>query len=203
MTLSNWLTVSRILLVPVFLAFLLSDLPYGGLVSALVFALAAVTDGLDGWLARTRKETSYLGEVLDPFADKLLVSAALIALVELGKLSSWIAILIIGREFLVSGIRVLSIGLGKRVPASPWGKAKTVSQILAILYWTVLPGDSFEGYSGAHITAILLMGIAVALTVYSGADYFASALPLIGAANRADRRGDEGRDEKESTTGSR
>lgn len=184
MTLSNWLTLSRILVVPVFLAFLLGDLPYASVAGALLFALAAVTDGLDGWLARTRRETSYLGEVLDPFADKLLVSAALVALVELGKLSSWIAILIIGREFLVSGIRVLSIGLGKRVPASRWGKAKTVCQIVAIIAWVLVPKESFGARDSLYWGAVALMGAAVALTVYSAADYFAGALPLLGLANR-------------------
>lgn len=179
MTLSNWLSLLRIILVPVFMAFLFSDFSYGVLLSAMVFAIAALTDTIDGYLARLRKETSYLGEILDPFADKLLVSAALISLVQLDKLSAWIATLIISREFLVSGLRVVAMGKGEKIPSSMWGKIKTVSQVIAVLVWVILPTYIFSSDGLLNIVADFLMGAAIVLTIYSAIDYFRLALPKI------------------------
>jgi CDP-diacylglycerol--glycerol-3-phosphate 3-phosphatidyltransferase len=138
MTPSNWLTLFRVLLVPVFMAIFFSDVPYGNYFAAGVFALAALTDTFDGHLARIRRETTKIGEILDPFADKLLVSAALISLVEAGKLSSWFAVLIISREFLVSALRTVAQSKNISVPPSRLGKTKTFFQVLAIMICVAL-----------------------------------------------------------------
>lgn len=184
MTVSNWLTLARILLIPVFMALLLSDIPHGELISALIFVIAAVTDGIDGYVARIRKETSLLGEVLDPFADKLLISAALISLVELNRLNAWVAMVIIAREFMVSGLRVVAISQGKRIPASSLGKIKTVFQILAVMAWVVLPHRSIVNKDAFYQGGIVLMGVALVLTIYSAIDYFRLSFSTINKAGK-------------------
>jgi len=101
--------------------------------AAVLFFIAASTDGLDGYIARKRKQVTNFGKFLDPIADKLLVTAALVALVERGDLSSWAAIVIIAREFIITGLRLVAAGEGIVIAASKWGKIKTVTQIIAIL----------------------------------------------------------------------
>jgi CDP-diacylglycerol---glycerol-3-phosphate 3-phosphatidyltransferase len=169
--LPNSITIFRILLIPVFMTFLLAAVPHGAILAAATFALAAATDSLDGYFARRRKQTTVLGAFLDPLADKLLVSAALIALVDLGKLSAWVAMVIIAREFAVSGLRMVAAAEGVVIPASKWGKAKTTSQMIAILAVILEPQVQLLGHSlGSY-----LLGIAVVLTVISGVDYFVKA----------------------------
>src|SRR5690625_2281127 len=129
--------------------------------AAAVFVLAAITDGLDGYVARARREVTKFGALIDPVADKLLISSALIALVELGKVSAWLAVIVIGREFAVSGLRLVSASEGTVIPASMWGKAKTFSQIIAIVSVLI-------GLPGADV----LLWIAGIITVLSGIDYF-------------------------------
>jgi CDP-diacylglycerol--glycerol-3-phosphate 3-phosphatidyltransferase len=142
---------------------LLSEIKAGAWIAALVFIVAASMDGLDGYLARLHRKVTVFGQFLDPLADKLLVSAALISLVELNKISAWIAMLIIGREFAVTAMRLVAIAKGKIVAAGHWGKAKTVMQSIALVA-LILPVN--------HLLANLLMAVAVILTVYSGFDYF-------------------------------
>lgn len=166
------------------MALLLSDIPRGELISALVFAIAAVTDGIDGYLARIRRETSLLGEVLDPFADKLLISAALISLVELNRLGAWVAMVIIAREFMVSGLRVVAISQGKRIPASSLGKLKTVFQIVAVITWVILPHKSIVEKDAFYMGGVVLMGAALVLTIYSAVDYFRLSFSLINKAGK-------------------
>ena len=101
--------------------------------AALIFTVLAATDAVDGYLARSRNEVTTFGKFIDPLADKLLVTAALVSLVELGKLGAWIAIIIISREFIVSGLRMVAVAEGKVIAASTWGKLKTVFQIIAIV----------------------------------------------------------------------
>lgn len=161
------------------MAFLLSDLKSGAYLAAAVFTLAALTDTVDGYLARVRRETSFLGEVIDPFADKLLVSAALVSLVQIDRLSAWIAMVIIAREFFVSGLRVVAISRGKRVPASIWGKLKTFSQIVAIIAWVLLPDRSASHYHIIYYFAIVSITLALVLTIYSAFDYFRASLPYL------------------------
>jgi CDP-diacylglycerol---glycerol-3-phosphate 3-phosphatidyltransferase len=172
--LPNSLTIVRILLIPVFMTFLLAAVPHGAVLAAATFVLAAATDSLDGYVARRRHQTTVLGAFLDPLADKLLVSAALIALVDLDKLSAWVAMVIIAREFAVSGLRMVAAAEGVVIPASPWGKTKTASQMLAILVVILEPRWSLWG----HAIGTYLLGLAVILTIVSGVDYFIKARGL-------------------------
>jgi CDP-diacylglycerol--glycerol-3-phosphate 3-phosphatidyltransferase len=161
----NVLTLLRILLVPVLVVALLSATPNGSALAAAVFALAALTDGLDGYIARSRKDITTFGKVMDPIADKLLIAAALITLVSLHRVAAWVAMVIIAREFAVSGLRIAAGQQGVVIPASPLGKLKTVVQVAAILA-VIATGDQ-----GAWWAQVLLY-ISVVVTVVSGADYF-------------------------------
>ena len=161
----NALTLLRILLVPVLVVALLDATPEAQWVAAAVFALAAFTDGLDGYLARSRRSETNFGKVMDPIADKLLVAAALISLVSLERLAPWVAMVIIAREFAVSGLRIAAGAQGVVIPASRLGKLKTVTQIAAIL--ALIAVDD----TGAWWVQTLLY-VAVATTIASGADYF-------------------------------
>ncbi len=168
MNLANKLTIVRILLVPVFMIFLLSEIPYGISISAGIFAIAAVTDALDGHIARRRNEVTNFGKFMDPLADKLLVSAALISLVQLGKLSAWIVFIIIAREFTISILRAVAASEGIVIAASSWGKAKTITQIFAII--TILLNNFPFRYINIPFDTIMIW-LAVIFTVISGIDY--------------------------------
>jgi CDP-diacylglycerol--glycerol-3-phosphate 3-phosphatidyltransferase len=133
LNLPNVLTVFRILLVPVLVAALLSGAARGDLLAAAVFAVASFTDALDGWIARRQRNETTFGKLMDPLADKLLVVAALVSLVSLNRLSAWVAMVIIAREFAVTGLRQLAMENGEVIPASIWGKLKTVIQIAMVL----------------------------------------------------------------------
>ncbi|MBO8158549.1 MAG: CDP-diacylglycerol--glycerol-3-phosphate 3-phosphatidyltransferase [Thermosyntropha sp.] len=169
MNIPNILTLVRIILIPLFVIVLLLKIPYGDYIAAFIFIIAALTDSLDGYLARRLKQITKLGIILDPLADKLLITAALISLVQLGRLPGWIAIVILGREFAVSGLRAVKAEEGVIIPASKWGKAKTVSQVLAVLLIIMEP---------LYIPYIIwpvgmwAMYLAVAITIFSGAEYF-------------------------------
>ncbi|MFL5780972.1 MAG: CDP-diacylglycerol--glycerol-3-phosphate 3-phosphatidyltransferase [Thermoleophilaceae bacterium] len=161
----NVLTVVRILLVPVLVAVLLQETPGGSWVAAGVFALAALTDTLDGYLARSRHSVTTFGKVMDPIADKLLVAAALITLVSLDRVEPWVAMVIIAREFAVSGLRVAAGIQGVVIPASRLGKAKTITQVAAIL-------ALIAAHDPGEVWVQVLVYVAVAVTIASGADYF-------------------------------
>ncbi|NLJ73984.1 MAG: CDP-diacylglycerol--glycerol-3-phosphate 3-phosphatidyltransferase [Firmicutes bacterium] len=168
MNLPNFLTLLRIFLVPVFTFLLLQELPHGNYLAAIVFIVASITDGLDGYLARSRKEVTRFGKLIDPIADKLLISAALLSLVQLGAISAWIALIIIGREFAVSGLRLLAASEGVVISASKWGKLKTVTQIIAVVALLIeAPG------------ANILIWAAVLITIFSGVDYFLKAQDIL------------------------
>lgn len=158
------LTLARIFLVPLFMTVVFLKLPYGGYAGALVFVVAAATDGLDGYLARRRNEVTRLGVLLDPLADKLLISAALVSLVQLGDVSAAVTVLIIGREFAVTGLRLVAAAEGVVIPASGWGKAKTLAQIAAVV--ATLIGFPLAPH---------LMWFAAGVTVVSGVTYFVNA----------------------------
>ncbi len=162
----NMITIARIALIPVFVAALLTrlDHPYGTLVAFVIFALTAATDGLDGYMARSRNQVTRLGIFLDPLADKLLVTAALVTLVQLREIAAWVVVVIISREFAVTGLRLISASAGDIVSASWLGKAKTTSQIALVL--ALIPKESPE------LLGTILTIVAVVLTVWSGADYF-------------------------------
>jgi CDP-diacylglycerol--glycerol-3-phosphate 3-phosphatidyltransferase len=161
----NALTLLRILLVPVLVVALLDATPEAQWVAAAVFALAAFTDGLDGYLARSRRSETTFGKVMDPIADKLLVAAALISLVSLDRLAAWVAMVIIAREFAVSGLRIAAGAQGVVIPASRLGKLKTVTQIGAIMA-LIAAHDTGDWWVQS------LLYVAVATTLASGADYF-------------------------------
>jgi CDP-diacylglycerol--glycerol-3-phosphate 3-phosphatidyltransferase len=170
MNLANKLTMMRIFLVPIFLIFMaVQDIPYGKEVATIIFILASLTDKLDGYIARSRNQITNFGKFMDPLADKLLVTAALVSLVELQIVPSWVAMIIIAREFAVSGLRTIAASEGKVIAASWWGKIKTVVQIVAII--AALLNLSYANPLLKTATNIS-MGAAVIITIISGVDYF-------------------------------
>lgn len=167
MNLPNKLTIFRIILVPVFLIFLLGQFGYwANIVAAVIFIAASATDMLDGYIARKYNMITNFGKFMDPLADKLLVDSALIALVALGRIEAWIVIVIIGREFIISGFRLVAADNGTVIAASFWGKIKTVFQMAA----TILLIFDFPWFPIYLITQILVY-IALVLTVVSLIDY--------------------------------
>ncbi len=176
MNLPNSLTLSRIFLVPVFLTVLLSgdfELTLGGFVmnedwlALAIFLSAAATDFLDGYIARSRGEVTTLGKLLDPIADKLLISAAFISLVELDRVPAWVVVVIVGREFAVSGLRYIALTEGIAISASGLGKGKMAAQVTAVALLLVEPyGELFR------VLAYPALTVAVVLTVLSMLDYF-------------------------------
>lgn len=181
MNLANRITLARIFLVPVMMFFLLVkidiqpltlgnfSISYNQLIATIIFIIAASTDGLDGYIARKRKIVTNLGKLLDPLADKLLVAAVLISLVEMDKLAAWIAIVIISREFAVTGLRQVALLEGAVVAASKWGKWKTAVQITAII--AILINNFPFNFIDFRFDLIAAWA-AVIITVYSGLDYF-------------------------------
>jgi CDP-diacylglycerol--glycerol-3-phosphate 3-phosphatidyltransferase len=164
LNLPNVLTMIRILAVPVVVVALLGETPNGDALAAGVFALAAATDGLDGYFARSRDAVTTFGKLMDPIADKLLVAAALVSLVSLDRLAAWVAMVIIAREFAVTMMRAIAAERGIVIAASWLGKVKTVLQIGAV--FALIAVDPSPAWVDA------LVYLAVAATAISGADYF-------------------------------
>ena len=183
MNLPNKLTVFRVILVPFFVVFLLAEgLPHHNLAAFLLFALASYTDHLDGKIARRDKLVTNFGKFMDPLADKIMVMSALICFVALGRTNPWFVILIMFREFAVTSIRLVASGSGKVIAANIWGKAKTVSQIVAIL--VVIAASYLEELAGMGVLPLgetvlqllyllgeVVMGVAVVLSLVSGFIY--------------------------------
>lgn len=179
MNLPNRLTLARIILIPVFMVFLLLKpelFPYQDILAAIIFILAAATDGLDGYIARKRNQVTNLGKFLDPLADKLLVSAALISLVQLGEVKAWVAWVILAREFAVTGLRAIAAVDKVVISASKLGKIKTVTQVIAIS--AILLHDWPFSIIGIPIGQPLLY-IALIFTVISGLDYLIKSRKLL------------------------
>jgi len=164
LNLANVLTLLRILAVPVVVVALLGETPNGDELAAAVFALAALTDGLDGYFARSRDSVTTFGKLMDPLADKLLIIAALLSLVSLDRLQPWVAMVIIAREVAVTGLRGIAAERGVVISASWLGKLKTVLQIAAV--FALIAANPSPGWVDALVYA------AVAVTLISGADYF-------------------------------
>lgn len=164
LNLPNTLTMLRILAVPVVVVALLSELEHGDLIAGLVFALAAFTDGLDGYIARRNDDVTTFGKLMDPLADKLLIVAALVSLVAVDRLQAWIAMVIIAREFAVTGLRTLAAEQGAVISASWLGKLKTAVQIAAII--GLIATDPATPIVDGLVYAAAL------ITVVSGVDYF-------------------------------
>ncbi len=193
---ANVVTIIRILLVPVFVAAMLAPWPYWipdwdeaalwkPWISAFLFALLSCTDAVDGHLARSRGEVTNFGKFVDPLADKILVAAALLTLVELQILPSWVALVILTREFIVSGIRMVAAAQGVVIAASWYGKAKTVFQIIAILLFIIKDSTLLLSLHetlepSLYIVSWIVMTIALILTVLSMLDYFFKAAHLLG-----------------------
>src|SRR3954466_9849253 len=160
----NVLTLLRILAVPVIVVALLDETPNGDALAAGVFALAAISDGLDGYIARRRQDVTTFGKLMDPLADKLLIVAALISLVSLDRLAAWVAMVIIARELAVTGLRAVAAEQGVVIAASWLGKVKTALQIAAVFALIIwYPSPTWVD---------VLVYLAVAATVSSGLDYF-------------------------------
>ena len=160
----NFLTVLRILLVPVIVVVLLDETPNGDALAAGIFAFAAFTDGLDGYLARHGGSVTTFGKLMDPIADKLLIIAPLVSLVSLDRIPAWVAMVIIAREFAVTAMRMVAAEQGVVIAASSLGKVKTATQVAAIL--------AVIAFDPAPLAVDLLLYLAVAVTLVSGVDYF-------------------------------
>lgn len=196
MNLPNKLTIFRIILVPimVIIPFLgiktkFMGIPVEWLIIDFMFILASITDKLDGYLARKNDEVTTFGKFLDPLADKILVLAAMVMLVEMGKLPAWIPIIVLAREFMVSGYRLIAVEKGgKVIAASKWGKLKTVTQMLAIILAFVDLNAFGECFIGNYLQGgdfvlnlivTIMMIIQTIATIFSGVDYMKGAKSLI------------------------
>lgn len=187
MNLANKLTVFRIILVPILVIipffniqgeFL--NIPISMWIMNIIFIIASITDKLDGYIARSRNEITTFGKFLDPIADKILVLAAMLVLVEMSKLPAWIPIIVLFREFIVSGYRLVAVEKGGEViAASIWGKLKTVTQMIAIIlafidtsYYGAFIDGGLTGYNYIiNLVMTAIMTISVIATIFSGYDY--------------------------------
>lgn len=173
----NKLTLLRVILVPVFMVFMMYDwFAYSRLVAALVFVLAFLTDWLDGYLARKNNQVTNFGKIMDPLADKLLTTAALVCLNATGDVSPWVTIIILAREFIVSGVRIAAAAEGNVIAASIWGKIKTMWQSIALTVAIVCAEKALFVSMPAvgFVTGIIVdvfVWLAAALTIISGVDY--------------------------------
>jgi len=173
MNLPNKLTMLRILMIPVFCVFALMEKQWAQYVALGVYIIACLTDMLDGKIARKRNLVTDFGKFADPIADKLLVMAALIILVDTQRMPSWVCIVMLAREFIISGFRLVAAGGGKVIAAGTLGKWKTVFQMtstIALMLLVPVAGNALLGNFGV-ILANVLMYIAAALTIVSGAEY--------------------------------
>ena len=177
MNMPNKLTMARVVLAIPFIYFLgISDGDNGftyRMISLALFSIASITDFLDGYIARKNNMITDFGKLMDPLADKILVISALVVFVEVGFLPSWISIVVLAREFLISGIRSLAAANGEVIPAGNLGKYKTTTQMLGIIIIMILGGTSIE-VLGIHLN-IWIMLPSVILTIWSGWDYSVKA----------------------------
>ena len=194
MNLPNKLTILRIVLVPimVIIPFLnikgeLWGIPITYLIIDLIFIIAAITDKLDGYIARSKNQITTFGKFLDPLADKILVLAAMVMLVEFGHLPAWIPIIVIFREFVVSGYRLIAVQKdGNVIAANVWGKMKTVSQMIAVILAFIDPnpyGAIFNGNLTGYnfiinLLVTLIMSVSVVATIFSGWEYIKNGKEL-------------------------
>ena len=175
MNLPNKLTVLRVIMVPFFVFFMLTDFAgdAGKWIALVLFCLASLTDMLDGKIARARNLVTNFGKIMDPLADKLLVCSAMICLIPAGKLPAWVVIVIIAREFIISGFRLVAADSGIVIAASYWGKFKTVSQMFMVIVLIADLGGVFD------TVGTVLIWIALILTVVSLIDYIAKNVEVL------------------------
>ena len=186
LNLPNKLTLIRMFLAPIYLALMLIEFPYHYIVALAVFAVASLTDMLDGKIARNNNLITVFGKLLDPLADKMLTTAALLAFMREGWCSIWIVMIVLTREFAVAGVRLIATAQGIVIPANYWGKAKTVSQMVFTIVIMLLAEldatfDIFANagwFTLARVSNIMLWITAV-LTVVSGITYFVDSKKLI------------------------
>ena len=184
MTTANKLTLCRVVMIPIFIVLLYQDFTHHLLAALGVFILASITDFVDGYVARHYNQVTDFGKFMDPLADKILVTAALIALVELAVLPGWPVLIILAREFIVSGIRMVAASKGTVIAASWYGKAKTVFQIIAIVLFLLKDSLTFTTAAGAFTNPMFVLSwtvmvIALVLTVMSMLDYLVKARHLL------------------------
>ena len=195
MNLPNKLTIFRIILVPIMVIIPFFNIrgdflgiPITWLLVDLIFIIASITDKLDGYLARKNNQITTFGKFLDPLADKILVLSAMMMLVEMAKLPAWIPIIVLAREFMVSGYRLVAIEKGgKVIAASKWGKIKTVTQVIAIIlafldlnaFGECFTGTLEGGDMVLNFIVTIMMVIQVIATIFSGYDYMKGAKKLI------------------------
>ncbi|MCF6464679.1 CDP-diacylglycerol--glycerol-3-phosphate 3-phosphatidyltransferase [Clostridium sp. Cult2] len=168
MNLANKITLIRVLMIPLFMIVLFSDFNNSTYIAAIIFAIAAATDGLDGYIARSREQVTTFGKFIDPLADKLLVSTALISMVQLGKVPAWIVVIIIAREFTITGFRIIAASEGITIAASSLGKIKTITQLVAIISLLI---DNYPFKLINFPFDIIMLYISLFFTVLSGVDY--------------------------------
>lgn len=183
MNIANKLTILRIIMVPFFMLFLMLDItnPVYVTLALVLFVVASLTDTLDGQLARKYNMITNFGKLMDPLADKMLTTSAYLGLMSFGRASAWAVMLILTREFIVSGIRLVAAGEGNVIAASIWGKLKTVFQMIAIIASILLLYPIFPEQTSMLITDILIWLSAV-VTVISGADYVLKNLDVFRGA---------------------
>ncbi len=177
MTTANMITLGRIALVPVFMYAATHGQVQGNLVALAIFALASITDGIDGYVARKYNQISDFGKFVDPLADKLLVMAALLILLEENVIPSWACMIILSREFIVSSLRMIAATRGVVMAAAFWGKLKTLSQLICIIY--LLCGFDDILLFGTLSLQNLCVWVVTAITAYSGYDYLKRNFGLI------------------------
>ena len=170
LNLPNFITFTRILLIPVFVVLFVTPTPNRSLTAALVFVVAAVTDLLDGYLARRNGQVTTLGKLLDPIADKLLVLSALILLVNVDRVSALVAILIIAREVAVTGVRAIAAGEGMVIASETTGKYKMALQVVAIVL-LILEGTFMSDFGNLHLAGIVTLYLSLVLGYVSGGHY--------------------------------
>jgi len=174
MNLPNKLTMLRIVMVPIFVLFVSMSAPVYQWIALVLFVLASFTDMLDGRIARSRHLVTDFGKFMDPIADKMLVMSALIMLVEQNRMPGWVCMLMLAREFAVSGFRLVASSKGKVIAAGIWGKLKTVTQMVYIsmaLILVPMKGIDADVHNIWNIATTVVMYVSMLLTIYSGFDY--------------------------------
>ena len=182
MNLPNKLTVLRIILSPFFLAAMLVEFPYHYFVAVVVFVAASITDMLDGKIARKRNLVTNFGKLCDPLADKMLTTAALLAFMQLGLCSVWIVMIVLAREFLITSFRLVASSQGIVIPASIWGKLKTICQmVFSIMVMVALPfAEMFDwNFTIISVVSNVLFGITAVLAVASAIKYIVDGVKVI------------------------
>lgn len=170
MNLANKITIFRVVLVPVFMALMMIDTTACRVAALIVFIIASLSDAADGYIARNYNQITNFGKFADPLADKMLTTAAFLVLIHYDRMSVWALMIVLAREFMVSGVRLVAAADGRVIAASLWGKLKTVSQMVAIIAAIILLLPMFPEISARIITDILVW-LSVAFTTISGIDY--------------------------------